>query len=220
MRILFLLIFFIPFKNKTIAQDTSLNDGHDTIIIKSDTSLNLSTHDNLSKRIDSLLIQITELKKMDIVNSIIAPLLVAVIIGIAGWLYANLKWRKKIRNAPQKYVEELDKLIQDGVYEGPEKALINARAIVSSRDAMRKSLISISNQLNSEIDRLASEIGKKVELPTGPSIEGELPATIESKRAYETIQVLQKIWPAKKTQIKVEVQKLLTEMGLNPSKHI
>ena len=39
--------------------------------------------------------------------------------------------------------------------------------------------------------------------------------SIDRENAYNTILVLNRIWPAKKEQIEVEVRKLLAEMGIS-----
>jgi len=159
-----------------------------------------------------------ENKPMDIINNIVAPLIVAIIIGaitgVFGWLLANRRIQRKLDAAPRKYVEELDQLIKNAIAEGPTKADVNARAIVSARNSLRKSLISISGNLNSEIDRLASEIGEEVIHQPAPSTRTPAYSEISKDRAFQTIEVLSKVWPAKKTQIVVEIRKLLAELDL------
>lgn len=153
--------------------------------------------------------------KIDIYNNIIAPILVAIIIGFFTWLFTKRKVKRKIKAAPKIYVNELDKLIRRGVAEGIENAIINARAIVSARNSLRKSLLAISSQLNSEIDRLANEIGEEgVRIPD-PTMSKDEIKSIDRENAYNTILVLNRIWPAKKEQIEVEVRKLLAEMGIS-----
>lgn len=154
---------------------------------------------------------------LDITNSILAPLIVALITGLFTWILAQRKNQKKIDAAPRKYVEQLDILIKNGVAGGVENAVLNARAIVSARNSLRNSLVAISSQLNSEIDRLAIEIGEDVSRPQGPSSRDRdrRYLDINAQVAYNTILVLSKVWPAKKEQIEVEIRKLLAEMGLS-----
>ncbi|MFT3911456.1 MAG: hypothetical protein QM737_18680 [Ferruginibacter sp.] len=173
--------------------------------------------DSLQKRVDSLSISKIKDNKttlMDIYNNVLAPLFVALVIGIFSWLWAKRKQQEKIDAAPRKYVEALEKLIITGVSEGEEKAILNARAIVSTRDSLRNSLGAISSSLNSEIDRLAEEIGQTYYTPKGPMIRQENP-DMNSKQAYNTIIVLSKIWPARKDEIEVEIRKLLAILGLS-----
>ena len=157
-------------------------------------------------------------KAMDPFSLILAPLIVAIITGIGTWVWKDEILRKKLNAAPRKYVEELEKLILRGYDEGLGKAIINARSIVSTRNDLRSSLISISARLNSEIDQLALDIGHRLIKPDEPSVPSTNPnnSDIDAEKAFETIQVLYRNWPAKKVQIEVEIKKLLTELGLDP----
>ncbi len=156
---------------------------------------------------------------MDIVNNIIAPLFVAVISWMAGLWYSKMqerrKFRERIEAAPLVFVRELDLLIQKALNQGVQDAIVNGRAIVAARNTLRSTLSAISKQLNSEIDRLAIELG------LADSEFKKLDETFHSntkpnaQKAFQTIEVLAKIWPAKRKQIEVEVRKLLAELGLD-----
>lgn len=123
----------------------------------------------------------------------------AAIIGrISGKRKGRAEKEREIDDAARKYVDYLDKLIQDGVREGRENALLNGRAIVSTRNDLRGSMLSISEQLNSDIDVLSLN----------------LLDTTARAAAYETIQVLAKKWPAKKAQVEIQLRKLLAELGI------
>lgn len=143
---------------------------------------------------------------------IIAPLIVSAITGAFAWYWGKRQSRKRIEAAPRQFVNELDKLIQRAHEEGLNSAIVNARAIVATRNALRSSLTSISIQLNSEIDKLASDVGKATETLDTLS---QVSKSGEPKEVYETIMVLVRIWPAKKQQIEVEIRKLLAELGLD-----
>jgi hypothetical protein len=156
-------------------------------------------------------------KKMDLIKLILAPLLVAGLTGVTTWVWKDKILRRKLDAAPRKYVEELEKLIAQAYKEGIEKAVVNARSIVSTRNDLRSSLISISSRLNSEIDQLAIDIGHTIIKPAEPSIRTTEANENNPKRAYETIEVLYRNWPAKKVQIEVEIKKLLAELGLDPN---
>ena len=155
-----------------------------------------------------------KIQDMDIINNIIAPIIVGLLTASAGWLWSLRKLRGKIDAAPRKYVQELDDLINKAIEEGEENALINARAIVSTRNSLRSSLVSISQHLNSEIDRLAKDIGQNIPIPLEPSIPNPDATSVDAKKAFDTIKVLSKIWPAKKVQIEYEIKKLLAELNL------
>lgn len=59
-------------------------------------------------------------------------------------------------------MNRLGELINIAFVEGVDKAKLNARAIVSTRNSLARSLVSVSSTLNSEIDRLAAETGEPV----------------------------------------------------------
>ena len=180
-----------------------------------------------------------EIFGVDVPNHILAPLTVALILFVAGivWAAVTARFRKKIAAAPRQYVDELDKLIGRAIAEGETNAVINARAIVSARNSLRDSMAVIASRLNSEIDRLADDIGESHGLWTlaaqvsvaqgmqSPATTTESsaaqPASASGDEeirsaAWQTIQVLSRIWPAKKVQIEVELRKVLAELGLMP----
>ncbi|MDO6777460.1 MULTISPECIES: hypothetical protein [unclassified Shewanella] len=122
---------------------------------------------------------------------------------------ANRVYVKKTESAPSLYTERLGEMIYNATPGKSDDLLVDARAIVSTRDDYRGSLIAISKLLNSEIDRLKEEIEKQEQsIKSGNAYDGE-----EIKR---TLAVLQKKWPSKKDQIIIEIRKLLTELGLEP----
>jgi hypothetical protein len=149
---------------------------------------------------------------LDIPNNIIAPLIVGVISAIAAYLVAKLRQQKRIDAAPRRYVEELDKLIKQAYAEGENKALVNARAIVAARNSLSESLVSISKNLNSEIDRLSTEIGAPIARLEVVSADPH--HATNHAEIYQTIEVLYRFWPTKREQIEVEIRKLLAELGL------
>ena len=134
----------------------------------------------------------------------------AAIIGRQSGQKAGRKAKEKeIDDAPRKYVDHLDALIQTAVREGQQNAIVNARAIVSTRNDLRESMMKISDRLNSDITRLAEEVGE----PTG---EGRVSRSERASTGaiYETIQVLGRKWPAKKDQVEIELRKVLAELGI------
>jgi hypothetical protein len=175
----------------------------------------------LSQKIDSLQHSVQADKSVSfpvVFSAIIAPLVVALITFLATTLWNYKRTRKRLDDAPRKYVEELDKLIKRGMEEGITKAIINARAIVSARDSLRSSLISISAQLNTEIDVLATNIGTEY-LPSKNVISTQSNEGYNNpEEAYRTIEVLSRLWPSRKTQIEIQVRKMLAEMGLDYSR--
>lgn len=68
----------------------------------------------------------------------------------------------------------------------------------------------ISELLNSDIDRLSSEIGEPIEKEVDQGQQRRAnPGAI-----YETIQVLEKKWPSKKDQVEINLRKVLAELGI------
>jgi hypothetical protein len=144
----------------------------------------------------------------------------AAAIGLIGTLAASRAGRRKgreeraeeIKQAPRLYVEHLDRLIKEAVREGEQNAVLNARAIVATAKDLRDSTITISERLNSEINRLDREVSTTEDDPAGK------PSHASQKEIYETIQVLAKKWPAKKDQVEVEITKILAELKLLSSR--
>lgn len=81
---------------------------------------------------------------------------------------------------------------------------MHSRAIVAARDDLKGTLVSLSALLNSEIDRLSAEV-RDAWAPE---------SSVEPLRS--TVNVLKLKWPAKRDQIKIEIEvrKLLAELGL------
>lgn len=121
------------------------------------------------------------------------------------------RYRNKYENAPKTFVRELEKVIETAAKEieprdksrsaDPEKLIVNARTIVAVRNDLRKSLEAVGGKLNSEIDELAFELKRP---------------KIDQRKVQELVQILNKKWPAKKTEIEVVVRKVIIEMGLTP----
>ena len=144
--------------------------------------------------------------------TIIGGLVVAAISGAVGWLFSSLAMRKKIKALPEKWVKRIRELINDAVSAGRDDCIVNAKAIVASRNAMRKSLISLSNSLNSEIDNLAFLLGEKVQL--AEKFERGESHEIDKSKVWEQLRVLQKYWEMKQDEIKDGLGKVMVEIGV------
>lgn len=122
---------------------------------------------------------------------------------------ANQAYIQKTESAPTLYTNRLGEMIYNADPMKSKDLIVDARAIVSTRDDYRGSLIAISKLLNSEIDRLKEEVEKADNaLRQGQSYD--------RSEIERTLGVLQKKWPSKKEQIIVEVRKLLAELGIEP----
>ena len=139
-----------------------------------------------------------ELKQMSFILLLIASLVAALIAGIIGYLWRGVIYRKALMSAPEKYVEHLDKLIKVAASEKKKSITVNVRDIVNTRDNLQESLTSLSKLLDFDIDRLKEQLESK------KNKEG----------LHEIAQDLEKKWPAKKNQIRIEITKLISELGL------
>lgn len=145
---------------------------------------------------------------------------VAGLAAIASYSWAMLRAREAVERAPDIYVQELDKLITKGVNEGEANAVLNAKAIVAARNSLASSLSALGMQLDSQIDVLATTVGSDTLLPHGSELSSLTRAKVPldspslNHEAYMQILILQKIWPAKKRQIEIELKKLFAELGL------
>jgi gas vesicle protein len=140
----------------------------------------------------------------------VATVVAAVIALQSGKKAGREEIAREIDDAPRKYVDHLDRLIKRAIQEGGPNAVLNARAIVSTRNDLRESLIKISDRLNSDIDQLAREVGEAAGTDRGNTRQQQAGYSA----IYETIQVLSRKWPSKKDQVEVELRKVLAELGL------
>lgn len=126
--------------------------------------------------------------------------------------------RKKVRKAPKVYVERIGNLIEHAYREGPSRCVINARAIVATRNTLRNSLQNLSGLMNSEIDNLADMVGSSYDIIASSRIgtgeEGIENFSPNRDLVWESIEVLYRYWPAKSEQIEFEMRKVLVDMGL------
>jgi len=134
-----------------------------------------------------------------------------------GYLKRDMFYEKAINSAAKEYIRHLDKLISKALDEGPENSLINAKAIVSVRNDLRKTLISLADLLNTEISQLAILIGEPDELDKCKNKKDK--DVLKKYNSYDIIQVLHKKWPSKKSQVEHQINKLIIELGLR-EKHI
>ncbi|WP_137916979.1 hypothetical protein [Hydrogenophaga sp. 2FB] len=144
---------------------------------------------------------------MGFFETILAGLIVTGIAGAAGRYWGARSERKRFAQkreaAVKQFAAELKKLIAAS-QPASDQAMIDARAIVSTRNSLRAVLTSLAASLNSEIDRMEELIG-----------EGKVPTSREGQ-IRETLSVLKRTWPAKETELDVAVRKLITELGLDP----
>ncbi|MCG8345785.1 MAG: hypothetical protein MI685_11610 [Chlorobiales bacterium] len=134
---------------------------------------------------------------MEFILSVTASLVAAGIAAFIGYHQRGITFRKAIMSAPEKYIEHLDNLINDALKDTENTLTVNAKAIVSTRDDLKSSLAALSKLFNSDIDRLKEQLERN-----------------DEAMLKETIIVLSKKWPSKKDQIRIELSKLISEIGL------
>jgi len=149
---------------------------------------------------------------------VLSGITVAILAWLAGMLYGRILGAKKARDhlkaSPRKYVEHLGKAIKAAANEGPQNAIINARAILAIRDSIRPSMIVISQLLNSEIDLLATQVG-------GVTVRLKIDSERRDKddpnfeEIYKTLLVLDRSWAIKRDQIEDQIRKLIVELRLD-----
>ena len=160
---------------------------------------------------------------MDILKKTIAGILAGIVLAVFGYFWgqdtgkskgvevgykeAQSKYIKQVKSAPEVYVEELERIITIAISGESPDIIADARAVVSVRDDLRRSLTSIASSLNSQIDRLSTEVKKAEE-------QVKLGEAVYTRDIERTIDVIGKKWPSKKAQIEVEVRKLIAELGL------
>ncbi|WP_444921341.1 hypothetical protein ACJJID_02460 [Microbulbifer sp. CnH-101-G] len=150
---------------------------------------------------------------MGFLETIIAGLIVAGVSGAVGWAGSKIVFRRKIEALPKKWVDQIAALIQEALSEGSDRCIINAKAIVASRDAMRKSLITLNDSLNSEVDKLAELLGNKIE--RAERWEQGQENKINVDEVWQQIQVLDKYWRMKSDEIESGIRKVLSELGVD-----
>lgn len=112
-------------------------------------------------------------------------------------------WEKTLKSAPDLYTTRIGILISEASASNSNDIMAKARSIVSTRNDLRGSLVSLAALLNSDIDRLSIEIA-----------EAEQAANRDTGRIRETVAVLKSKWPGKREQVEVELRKILAELGL------
>lgn len=139
---------------------------------------------------------------MELLVGVVASLIAMAIGWMLGYFFRGVRYEKALFNAAERYGAHIEGLITAATNEGADRVRANAQAIVSTRDDLRGSLVSLQELLNSDIDRLAQQL------------RSQMPAAV----LIETCDVLAKKWPAKRDQIEVTIRKIFAELGLEKSK--
>ena len=112
--------------------------------------------------------------------------------------------------AGERYVKDLGQLVDKGgaiASDNPsaESLEVAGRSIVALRDELRERLIALGTALNHEIDQLRIDIQL---LQRDPKNEEQ------KERVRRDLLVLKEKWPGKSESVKIEIRKLLAELGI------
>jgi hypothetical protein len=155
---------------------------------------------------------------MELIIGIIGSLISASIAGTVSYMWRGNLYEKRVDEAPKKYVNYLGELIKKAEVAvknsyTQDDIIVAARSIVSTRDDLRKHMITIASVMNSEIDRLSDELGNGSDILV-PRQNYERKNKIDIDELKRTIRVLAEKWPIKEVQIENEIRKIITELGL------
>ena len=143
-------------------------------------------------------IEIAEGQEMGIFETVVAGLILAGATGTIGYIFARSKYKKVVDSAPTTYAGQIGRLIEQASKDdGPVR--VNAQAIVSTRNDLSSTLMSLKGIMNSDIDVIAELLGGQD----------------NDDLIAERMAVLVKKWPAKTEQVEIEIRKLLTELGFD-----
>jgi len=119
----------------------------------------------------------------------------------------------KIIYAPSRFISRLDGLIETAIKEGPEKAFINARAVIAARDHIARAMYLIGSSLNTEIDHLSSMCkieSDQFEMKKRKPVYGWK----SDEEIYSILLVLSKSWDIKRQSIMVGIRQILNDAEL------
>jgi hypothetical protein len=160
-------------------------------------------------------------QRRESVSKTAAIIIFAAITGLAGYFFgfnrAEAENEFRVRSAALDYATQLRDAIMraerslnsgPGVTDGNVR--VYGRSILKIRDDLRDSLKSLSDQLNSELDKLSSLIDQYEKTSTeDTAARGALGHDITV-----TIRVLYETWPSRQLKIDSAVRKVMIDLGL------
>ena len=119
-------------------------------------------------------------------------------------------YEARYESAGEKYVNSLGELVTKGGniasdYPKAEDLEVAGRAIVALREELRGRLVSLSGALNHEIDQLRVDIELLQRDPKNEQLK---------EKVRRDLLVLREKWPAKSESVRIEIRKLLAELGI------
>ena len=144
-----------------------------------------------------------------VLEGTVVKLVVLALVAGFGYLLGarneQVRYVQRVRSAPEEYVGLLKAQIESASRDEPVNIRVRARSIIRVRDSLGGSLLNLSKQLDSEIDRLAQLLDKYEQGPS-EQLDTEI---------HDSIAVLQRTWPAKEKLIVYELRKVVAELGLD-----
>jgi len=147
-------------------------------------------------------------------EKILEIIVVAAASGLFGYFFgfrnAEAQNEFHIQTLPLQYANELHTVIERADHAvrggGPDDVRVYARAIVKVRDDLRGSLTFLSEQLDSELDRIAS-LADQYERSPNEQLAHDIAVNIR---------VLNETWPARQAKIEYGVQRIMIDLGFRP----
>lgn len=153
----------------------------------------------------------------EVQTHIVAALIVGALTGVAGFLWGKSRAEAHseftVRVAALQYADHLREAIEraaraadtgSGLSGKPEDLLAYGRSIVVIRDDLRGTLLTLSSQLNSELDRLSSLLDQYQKEPTEAL----------ARQIAVTIRVLRETWPSRQLKIDTSIRRLLEDLNI------
>lgn len=119
-------------------------------------------------------------------------------------------YKQVSESAPEEYVSSLGYLIGKAKADvgdnlPADRVEVSARSIVAARNELRNTMTSLAASLNHEIDELEKALEDLKKNPNDKDAQ---------ERVRKTVLVIEQKWPVKAQTIRVQIRKLLTELGL------
>lgn len=119
-------------------------------------------------------------------------------------------YQQVYESAPERYASSLGLLIGKAKADvsdnlSAERIEVSARAFVAARNELRDTMTSLSSSLDGPIDELEKALTDLQKDPNDKAAQD---------RVRKTILVIEQKWPVKAEAIKVQIRKMLAELGL------